>query len=92
MSDRTPGRFPPWIDSLEDIELRHKVREALSAREHATSAGATPRSMQLADRHIAAIADGRVTGKAAQYRAAAAGRRYERLARRASRRPPRRPE
>ena len=92
MPDQPPSRFPPWVDSLEDIELRHKVREALSAREHATSCGANPRSMQLADRHLAAIAEGRVTGKAAQYRAAAAGRRYERLARRASRRPPRRPE
>jgi hypothetical protein len=91
MPDYPTGRFPPWIDSLEDIELRHKVREALSARELATNAGANPRSMQLADRHIAAIAEKRVTGKAAQYRAAAAARRYERLARRAARRPPRRP-
>ena len=86
MNDRPPVQWPEWVEALEDLELRDKVRDAFAARAHATSNGAPPRSMQLADRHLAAIAEGRVSGKAAHYRAAAAARRYERVARRASRR------
>jgi len=89
MNDRSDVRWPEWVDALEDLELRDTVREAFAARERATNCGAPARSMQLADRHLAAIAEGRVSGKAAKYRAAAAGRRYDRVARRASRRRPR---
>jgi hypothetical protein len=86
MTENRPTDVPEWVEALEDAELRDLARDAFVARERATRMGAPRHGLASADRHLAAIAQGRAVGAPARYRAAAAVRRYEKLAARMERR------
>lgn len=74
-------QYPEWVKALRDPCLKSVVKEALSARDFATDAGAEryktcAKLLRVGDTILRSIEDGRATGPAAWKKAADALRKY----------------